>query len=122
MLRCLLYTSLVRPIHAERHLVEHAFREELVACILHDHETFAPTSALSQTGFFQSHGSVASVEAAYGFGEDVYKRQAMALLSPVEQETLVALSRRFTQNLTALVNGEDEHLMPKSGPRKGARA
>ena len=60
---------LVRPIHAERHLVEHAFREELVACILHDHEAFAPTSALSQTGFFQSHGSVASVEAAYGFGE-----------------------------------------------------
>lgn len=32
------------------------------------------------------------------------------------------LSRRFTQNLTALVNGEDEHLMPKSGPRKGAPA
>ena len=46
----------------------------------------------------------------------------MALLSPEEQEVLVALSRRFTQNLTALVNGEDEHLMPKSGPRKGAPA
>ena len=47
---------------------------------------------------------------------------AMALLSPEEQEVLVALSRRFTQNLAALVNGEDERQMPKSGSRKGAPA
>lgn len=47
---------------------------------------------------------------------------AMAMLSPEEQETLVALSRRFTQNLTALVNGEDERLTRESEPGKGARA
>ena len=47
---------------------------------------------------------------------------AMALLSPEEQETLVALSLRFTQSLTALVNGEDECLMQESKPGKGACA
>ncbi len=47
---------------------------------------------------------------------------AMAMLSPEEQETLVTLSRRFTQNLTALVNGVDECLMRERNPGKGARA
>lgn len=33
----------------------------------------------------------------------------MAMLTPREQEQLIALSRRFTQNLTKLVKeGEDE--------------
>ena len=48
---------------------------------------------------------------------------AMALLSPEEQGSAAWRFRaEFTQNLAALVNGEDERQMPKSGSRKGAPA
>ena len=42
----------VGSLHAEHHLIEHAFREELVARILHDHEAFAPARTLSQASPF----------------------------------------------------------------------
>ncbi len=34
---------------------------------------------------------------------------AMSMLTPEEHEQLIALSRKFTNNLTELINGEDEH-------------
>ena len=42
----------VGSLHAEHHLVEHAFREELVARILHAHEAFSPARTLSQASPF----------------------------------------------------------------------
>lgn len=35
---------------------------------------------------------------------------AMSLFTPEEQEQLIALSRRFTENLTKLVKGSDDEL------------
>ena len=64
---CALFAVVAR--HAEQHLVDHAFREQLVVHVLHDHEASPPAAALSQALAVDLDRAVAAVEAADGFGE-----------------------------------------------------
>lgn len=72
-------------------------------------------AALSENAEDRRNKIVRLTEAGRAFAEKPVRHitsaedTAMSRLTPEEQTQLIALSRRFTQNLTELVKGEDEN-------------